>query len=105
MTKKLSDVTIDHNEASSIESPTWQTSGIASGMQALRRTAGLPVWTESIGTGIESPIEYYITPLINEEGISELLLKDERLEKSIAEARKQMRKGGPYLMHNDIFGE
>lgn len=105
MIKKLSVANIDHNETSSIESPAWKTSGIASGTQALNRTAGLPFWTEKAGTGVGRLIEYYINPDAKEEDKSKLLLRDKRFRKSIERAREQMRRGSLYLRHNDIFGE
>ncbi len=105
MIKKLSVVTIDHNETSSIESPAWQTSGIASGTQALTGTAGLAFWTEGAGTSVERLIKYYIGPDVQEEDNSKLLLKNKRFRKSIERAREQMRRGSLYLRHNDVFGE
>lgn len=106
MTKTTAKVNIVPEERSTIESPTWQTSGIASGMQALSRTTGLPFWTERPGTAVGSSDRYFfLSPDVKEEGVSELLLKDERFRDSIERAKKQMRKGGPYLHHNDVFGE
>lgn len=105
MIKKLSVVTIDHNETSSIESPAWETSGIASGTQALIGTAGLAFWTERVGTGVGRLVEYRISPYVKEENNSELLLNDKRFRKSIEKAREQMRRGSLYLRHNDVFGE
>ena len=105
MINKLSVITIDHNETSSIKSPSWETSGITSGTQALSRTDGLPFWTEKTGTGVGRLIEYYISPDVKEEDNSKLLLRDKRFRKSIERAREQMRGGSPYLHHNEVFGE
>jgi hypothetical protein len=105
MITKLSVVTIDNNENSSIKSPAWETSGIASGSQALNRTSGLPIWTDKAGTAVGRLIEYYISPDVKDEDTSKLLLKDKRFRKSIERAREQMRRGSLYLRHNDIFGE
>jgi hypothetical protein len=99
MAKNISDNT------SSIESSAWETSGITSGAQVLNRTSGLPFWTEMVGTGHERVIEYDIIPDVTEDDNSNLLIRDKRFRKSIERAREQMRKGGPYLLHNDVFGE
>ena len=102
---KLSVLTIDNNGTSSIESPAWETSGIALGTQALNRTSGLPLWTDEAGTGVGRLIKYYISPDVKDEDTSKLLLKDKRFRKSIERAREQMRKGSLYLSHSDVFGE
>ena len=106
MKKTTEAVNITPEERTTIESPSWQTSGITSGMQALGRTSVLPFCTERSGTAVDSSDRYFfLSPDVKEEGVSEVLLKDKRFRDSIERAKKQMRKGGPYLHHNDVFGE
>lgn len=106
MTKTTGEVNIVPEERSTIESPAWQTSGIASGMQALSRTDGLPFGARRPGTAVGSSDRYlFLSPDVKEEGVSGLLLKNKRFRDSIERAKNQMRKGGPYLCHNDVFGE
>ena len=102
---ELSVETIDNKGTSSIKGPACETSGIASGTQALNRTSGLPLWTDEAGTGLGKLIKYYISPDVKDEDTSKLLLKDKRFRKSIERAREQMKKGSFYLSHSDVFGE
>jgi|GEM_PF-5097400 len=96
----ISEVLLEHGENSSILSPAWQTSGITNGSQVLSGTAGISFLPGAPSTAIEYYGEF--TEFLDIEKI-ELLNKESPLIKSIEIARKELRKGGPYLAHDDVF--
>lgn len=100
-----SEVTIEIEEGSSIESPKWDTSGITSGSQILAGTAGASLWSGEASTAAEKVSWLYGPVIIEDLGISKLLSDDIHLSQSITRARKEMAEGAVYLTHDELFGE
>lgn len=100
----LSEITIEHDAGSTIETPEWRTPGITSGSQVLAGTASASFWGGGASTAIERTSRY-VQIIEVEKDITNLLLADEQFRESIERAREEMRAGGPYLNHEEVFGE
>lgn len=105
MAHTYSQLSMKFGESSTIESPAWETSGISTGFQVLNQTAGSQYWAGGQATAIGSSDEYLYTIEFAVDDVSDLLLNDEQFRESINRGRNQMRLGGPYLSHDDVFGE
>lgn len=77
----------------------WETAGISSSMQVLSGTDCCSFYSEPPST---ANVPFEVLQIIYELPPNLELGGD--LKQSITRARDQMRKGGPYLRHKDIFG-
>lgn len=105
MDNNLSEVTIKYEDDSTLESPKWETSGLALGLQWVMGTAGVPVWGKEASTAAEILYERFVPIEFENVDVSLKLIEDEKFKKSIERGRDQIRKGGPYLNHEDVFGD
>jgi len=89
-----------HGESSAISSQPWETGGLTSSWQVLNGTDCCSLSYEPPSTASE-PLGAFqvIYELPPDEKMSA------ELKHSIARARAQMKKGGPYQRHNEIFGD
>lgn len=105
MSIDFSEITIEHDPGSTMDTPEWRTSGITSGSQVLSSTGSASFWSGAASTAIEGTSKHAWVIEVEEEDISNLLLANEEFRESIERAREQMKSGGSYLSHEEVFGE
>ena len=105
MDKRANEVLGKYEEDSSILSPTWQTSGITMGSQVLSGTAGLSILFGEPSTAAERLEGYFEFIEVEQEVPIAFPEENNLFWESIEKAKKEMRRGVPYLTHDDVFGD